>query len=206
MRDYGFIAVSPQYVAANIATNARIALCSFKGRAQGVESASWQDRGGEIKVSQPAVPITDRSYWENRYVLTELQMARQDGTKMTINDVTVNISRSKNIVKTVLTGLDGTIKEYICNGDWEISMSVGIVAIEDGKIVDEYPEEGVREIREFLDTNQALDVSSVFLDLFDINRIVVESCSLKQETWSNRQVVTIKALSDVDYQIKCTEY
>lgn len=206
MKSYGFIPVSPLYITAGVAINARMSLCSFKGRAQGTESASWEGRDGQMAVSQSAIPITDRSYWESRYVLTELQMARQDGTKLTINDVTVSISRAKNIVKTVLTGLNGTIKEYICNGDWEISMSVGIVATEDGKIVDEYPQEGIREIRKFLDENQALDVSSPFLDLFDINRIVIDSCSLKQETWSNRQVVTIKALSDTDYQIKCTEY
>jgi len=206
MRGYGFLPVSPLYIAAGIATNARVVLCSFKERGKGSEAASWEGRGGELSVSQPALPITDRSYWESRYVLTELQMARQDGSKMTINDVTVSISRAKNIVKTVLTGLDGTIKEYICNGDWELNMSVGIVATEDGKIIDEYPEEGIRTIRQFLDENKALDVSSPFLDLFDINRIVIESCSLKQETWSNRQVVNIKALSDVDYQIKCTEY
>lgn len=206
MKGYGFVPVSPLYVAAGIATRARIALCAFKNSAEGKETAQWDGCGGALQTQSPAIPITDRSYWEGRYALTELELAMQSGEKITINDVTVSVSRAKNIVKTVLVGLDGTIKEYICNGDWEISMTVGIVATENGKIVDEYPTEGIRQMRNFLESNKALEVSSHFLDIFNINHIVVADYCLKQETYSNRQVITIKALSDVDYQIRCTEY
>ena len=104
-------------------------------------------------------------------------------------------------------GLNGTIKEYICNGDYDISISVGIVAVDsNGQIVDEYPKEGIRKIREFLDENKAVDVTSVFLSIFGIGRMVVTRFSLKQETASNRQTIEVRALSDEDYVIKSTEY
>jgi hypothetical protein len=75
-----------------------------------------------------------------------------------------------------------------------------------GQIVDEYPKEGIRKIREFLDENKAVDVTSVFLSIFGIGRMVVTRFSLKQETASNRQTIEVRALSDEDYVIKSTEY
>ena len=93
------------------------------------------------------------------------------------------------------------------NGDYDISISVGIVAVDsNGQIVDEYPKEGIRKIREFLDENKAVDVTSVFLSIFGIGRMVVTRFSLKQETASNRQTIEVRALSDEDYVIKSTEY
>ena len=83
---------------------------------------------------------------------------------------------------------------------------MGIVAVRDGVIVDEYPEEGIREVREFLDENKAIEVSSVFFELFDISRIVVTRFALSQDTHSNRQTIDVKALSDEDYVIKNTDY
>jgi len=80
------------------------------------------------------------------------------------------------------------------------------VAVRDGVIVDEYPEAGIREVKKFLDENQAVKVSSTFFELFGISRIVVSRFSLNQETWSNRQTIDVRAFSDEDYVIKCTEY
>ena len=102
--------------------------------------------------------------------------------------------------------MDGTIKEYVNNGYYDIRINVGIVATEGGRIVDEYTAEGVRTVRGFLHANEALELQSTFFDLFEINRIVITDYSLKQETASNRQVLDIKALSDTDYEIECTEY
>ena len=59
---------------------------------------------------------------------------------------------------------------------------------------------------EFLDENKAVDVTSVFLSIFGIGRMVVTRFSLKQETASNRQTIEVRALSDEDYVIKSTEY
>ena len=91
-------------------------------------------------------------------------------------------------------------------GDYDISISVGIIAVKNGVIVDEYPMEGMQVVKSFLSVNEALEVRSVFLDVFGINRMVVTGFSAKQETHSNRQTIDIKALSDVNYEIKSTEY
>ncbi len=94
------------------------------------------------------------------------------------------------------SGFDIDVARYVAN----------YLGYASGQIVDEYPAEGVRKVREFLDENKAVEVSSEFLKIFDIARMVVTRFSLKQETASNRQTLEVKALSDVDYEIKNTEY
>ena len=105
-------------------------------------------------------------------MLTELAPRREDGRTLRIDDATVNISQEKHIVRTQLVGLRGTIKEYICQGDYSVSLSVGIVAVRDGVIADEYPEQGIRQVRAFLDEDRAVEVSSTFFELFGISRLV----------------------------------
>lgn len=202
----GLSPISFEFIAAGVARRARMALCKLKPSQVSRETPSWDGHGGTPGTVELSVPITDRSYWENRYVLTELTLRKGDGETLVVNDATVTISREKHIVRTTLVGLDGTIKEYICNGDYDISITVGIVAVQDGQIVDEYPEEGIRKVRDFLEENKAVEVASVFFDIFGIDRMVLSRFSIKQETHSNRQVIEIKALSDVDYIIKSTEY
>lgn len=194
------------FIAAGAAQLGRIALCRFQPSQVNAARPSWDGHGEAIDGHEVSVPITDRSYWESRYVLTELTLRREDDRTLVVNDAVVNIVREKHMVRTTLVGLDGTIKEYICNGDYEIGFTVGIVALRDGVIVDEYPEEGIREVREFLDENKAIKVSSVFFDLFGISRLVVTRFALNQDTHSNRQSIDIKALSDEDYVIKNTAY
>ncbi|WP_302258289.1 DUF6046 domain-containing protein [uncultured Alistipes sp.] len=201
-----FQPISFEFVAAGVAQQARLALCRFSPSQKNAERPSWDGHGGEIAGRDLSVPITDPSYWASRYVLTELVLRREDGRTLRIDDATVNISQEKHIVRTQLVGLRGTIKEYICQGDYSVSLSVGIVAVRDGVIVDEYPEEGIREVRAFLDEDRAVEVSSTFFELFGISRLVVSRFSLTQETWSNRQRIDVQAFSDEDYMIKCTEY
>lgn len=202
MRPIGF-----SFVAAGLARRGRLALTRFKPSQINEQRPSWDGHEGSISTTDLTVPITDRSYWENRYVLTELTLCKANKETLTINDAIVSVSMEKQIVRTPLPGLDGTIKEYICNGDFDIGITVGIVAVDaEGNIIDEYPEEGIRRVRSFFDEKQSIGVESKFLDLFGISRMVVTNFSLTQNTASNRQVIEVRALSDVDYVIRSTDY
>ena len=198
----GLSPISFEFVAAGVARRARVALARLVPSRVNKEAPSWEGHGGAPEGAEVATPITERTFWESRYVLTELTLCKEDGETLVVNDAVVTVTQEKHIVRTTLVGLNGTIKEYICNGDYDISISVGIVAV----IVDEYPEEGIRKVREFLDENKAVEVTSVFLSIFGIGRMVVTRFSLKQETASNRQTIEVRALSDEDYVIKSTEY
>ena len=90
---------------------------------------------------------------------------------------------------------------------FQLEISVGIVAVDDkNEIVDQYPESAMNTLNEILSENKSLEVSSVFLDVFGINKIVVTGFSAAQMTYANRQVVDISALSDDDYIIQSTDY
>lgn len=170
------------------------------------ESPSWDGRENSISPSEVKSPITDESFWAGRYVLCELVFENSKGKRLVMNDAVVAISRSKNIVTTQMVGMNGTVKEYINDGDYSLNIVVGVAAVRDGVIVDEYPEKGLEELREFLDNNEALEIHSKFLEIFDINYIVVKSFSVSQDTASNYQSVSISAVSDEEYNIYSTDY
>ncbi|MDR2131022.1 MAG: DUF6046 domain-containing protein [Odoribacteraceae bacterium] len=198
--------VSYQFIAAGAARQARVSLAWLRPARVNVDP-SREGHGGAPATVELAVPITDRSYWEGRHALTELALRKEDGETLVINDAVVSVTREKRVVRTALVGLDGTIKEYVSNGDHEVSIAIGIVAVDaGGRITDEYPEEGIREVKKFLDENRAIEASSVFLSIFGIERLVVTRFSLVQSTGSNRQTIEVRALSDEDYVIKSTGY
>lgn len=196
-----------QFIAAGAARQARAALFRLKPSQVNKELPSWEGHGGTIATAGLTIPITDRSYWEGRYILTEITLRKEDGETLMINDATVNITREKHMVRTTLVGLEGTIKEYIANGDYDIGITVGITTVNDeGQIIDEYPGDGIRKVKEFLEENKAIEVTSIFFEIFGIDRMVITRFSLNQDTHSNRQVIDIKALSDESYIIKSSEY
>lgn len=197
--------VSFMFVAAGAAIQAKGALYRFNPSRTG-QSPSWDGRENGITPRDLTSPITDKSFWEGRYALCELTFENSKGERLVMNDAVVAISRSKNIVTTQMVGMNGTVKEYINDGDYSLNIVVGVAAVRDGVIVDEYPADGLRELRAFLDDNEALSVHSEFLDVFDINSIVVKSFSVSQDTASNYQSVSISAVSDEEYNIYSTDY
>lgn len=146
-------------------------------------------------------------YWLGRTALTDIVVKVPGDGLLLINDATVSVSLQKEVVKTALVGRAGTIKEYITDGDYQLSISVGIVAVDnEGRICDQYPERAVAQLREILERPEALEVSSAFLDLFGITHLAVTGFSARQMTHSNRQVIEITALSDTEYVIESNDY
>lgn len=190
---------------AGAATQLRGMLYRFQPSRTG-ESPDWTRQDGQFPTEGATSPITDKSFWMGRYLLCTLLLEREDGERLEINDAVVSLTRKRNIVSTSMVGMDGTVKEYINEGDYDIEIAVGIQAVRDGRIVDEYPSEGIRELRKFLDDKAAIGVYSEFLSLFDIDKMVVTEVKLTQNTASNYQTLAIKAVSDKDYNVYSTEY
>ena len=170
------------------------------------QSPNWDGHGEDISTHTAGQPLTDRSYWEGRYVLCELRIENEAGEGMTLSDAVVSVSRERRIVSTALVGRDGTVKEYINEGDWQISIAVGLQGMENGAIADVWPDESVRELRKLLEAKEALRVQSPFLDVWSISRMVVKSVSATQGTDSNYQALSISAVSDEDYEIFSNDY
>lgn len=197
--------LSFQLTAASLATQAKSLLYRLHAERKN-PAPSRAERGGTLTTHEVGTPITDRSYWEGRYVLCSLTLRRADGRQMTIPDAVCSLTRQRNIVTTAMVGMDGTIKEYINEGDYQINLLLGIAAMQGGVQVDEYPEAELRELRLLLDEKAALDVHSEFLAIFDIDHIVIKDYTVEQSTESNYQMVSISAVSDEVYNLLSTEY
>lgn len=198
--------ISFKFVAVGLAQQAKGLVYRFKpGRT--APSPNWNNEDGAVVQGHDvASPYTAPHFWQDRYALCLLTFEKDSGERLVMNDAVVAITRSKNIVSTALAGMDGTVKEYINMDDYQIRIAVGVQAQRDGVLVDEYPEDGIRQLRSFFDVNEAINVQSAFLDIFDIDRIVITGFSLVQSTESNCQDIEINALSDGDYNVYSTEY
>ena len=199
-RGYKFVAIT----AATVGTRLKGALYRFGETGRG--EVDWSGTGGKANTHDAGTPITDRTYWEGRYALCVLTLENSKGERLTIDNAIVSVSQQKQIVTTQVVGRRGTVKECISDGDYAVNISVGIQPIEDGTIKDEYPIDGVRELRKFLTESESLRVQSTFLDLWEITRIVVKSFNATQATASNYQQVQITADSDEEYNVYSTEY
>lgn len=125
--------------------------------------------------------------------------------KFTFNECLIMISQPKNIVTTPMQGRNGTVKEYIADDDYQISLQAAVDNYLGNELTDErfdYPKTKVKELIEILKLLLELIVLSEFLAMFNANSVVVKEFSLFQETHSNRQSVNIELLSDEPYEIK----
>ncbi len=89
------------------------------------------------------------------------------------NEPIITISGQNTIVKTVIAGAKGTVKEWISADDYSIKIQ-GLIINEQS---DDYPEEMVRKIRTICEKRESVEVDNRLLTMFDIHQVVIESYS-----------------------------
>ena len=115
--------------------------------------------------------------------------------------VLMSVNQSKTIIKTAIQGRPGTVKEYISDGDYSISINGALF----GESQDIYPEDQLIELLEVLKAPVAIKVESEFLSYFDIDEIVIENYDCDQKKGSrNAQPFKITALSDTPIELRNT--
>lgn len=117
----------------------------------------------------------------------------------------ITINQSKNILTTPIQGRDGTIKEYISDGDFVITISGLIVgqSLSSGqsftmqKIGNKYPSEDVKALFNICKVKSTVQINSQFLNRFNINDVVITNYSFDQVAGKyNTQIFEINLLSD----------
>jgi hypothetical protein len=103
------------------------------------------------------------------------------------------VTQERNIVTTPVNGRDGTVKEYISDGDYAISLKGKIVGL--GYL---YPLVAVQNLLKVCRAKIAVDVESPYLrEVFGITRMVIASDRLWQEEGvEGEQMFEIMALSE----------
>jgi Domain of unknown function (DUF6046)/Phage integrase SAM-like domain len=146
----------------------------------------------------------------NRYACTKKRMACGAGAYtdnknklVRFNDiklvnVLINVSQRKNIDETEIHGMDGTIKEYIGMGDYELSI-VGSLDGPNGH----YPIDQVNALQQLCKAACAVDVVSRYLQNLDIHSIVIKEFAYDQEPGGySSQKFSMEAISDVPILIQ----
>lgn len=127
-----------------------------------------------------------------------------DGKRIVIADLNlgvalIDVSQSKNEIETPIQGRNGTIKEYISDGDYVLNIR-GVIA---SNAQDSYPEDLVKHLIQFCNAPVSIPVASNLLDLFGIHNIVIKDFAFPQNE-GMRNVVNfqLSCLSDTPFEIK----
>ena len=115
--------------------------------------------------------------------------------------VIMTIQMTKNIVATPIQGRDGTVKEYVSDGDYVINVK-GRFDNSNGA----YPQNQMIELAKALRAPVPLKINSWFLLLLGIDTIVVQSMDIPQEEGGySKQLWEFNALSDTSFEIAATQ-
>lgn len=127
-----------------------------------------------------------------------------------IDTLMMDISQERNIIRTQISGRNGTIKQFISDGDFIINCQ-GIIS---GKSSEENsgfsvqsvtgaPEEEIRKLKAICSIPREIEVISEFLDFFDITTVVISAPSFAQKEGSRGEIFfQLQMYSDTPIELK----
>jgi hypothetical protein len=144
------------------------------------------------------------SYFGNLvYGKLQLRLRSSDGDAFTkvpagqnaliLENAIVDLNIPKTIVKTPITGRDGTVKEYIQDGDVEVTVS-GVLVSEKGSTA--RPMAAIDALRSVAKLRRALTIDHILLERIGVEALVIESLSLPAHQYMNAQTFVLRCLSD----------
>lgn len=129
---------------------------------------------------------------------TDSNGVKHDWPFLQFDTVLLTVDQPKNIVKTPIQGRNGTVKEYISDGDYVVNIKVVIIG-KRGVM----PLQEISDLKKALDAPVALAVNSRFLQNMGIDNLVVERYSAPQlEGGYHFQPFELFCLSDEPIELK----
>jgi hypothetical protein len=169
---------------------------NYKGRVQ----SYTPDKG--LYASPLGTPVMqDLTFGAAIYIDRATRQPRRTRPITFINFL-LRVSQSKKIVKTEIQGMRGTVKEYIGEDDWQITIN-GLLVGENGK----NPTEDTVALKNILTVNAltpfSIPVVCSYLNNLDIFNIVVENFDMEQDPGGySKQRFTINAISEADFLLQ----
>jgi len=127
---------------------------------------------------------------------------------LTLLEPIIEISAEKNIIKTAIQGRIGTVKEFISEGDFVISVKC---IINEAKEVDEAirrylpPYQELSKYYDLFQQSIALPVECKLLQIFGINNVVVTNYNITESGMVNVKNCSINLISDIAPEIQITK-
>lgn len=137
------------------------------------------------------------SYTDANDKLVKVESSTGSLNALVLDTVLITVSQQKNIIKTPIQGRNGTVKEYISDGDYQINIK-GVLTGSNGM----HPYDEVHQLKQILNAPVAVKAVSRWLQNLDVDSIVVDSYSLPQmEGGMSYQAFEINAISDLPVEI-----
>ena len=148
---------------------------------------------------ETTTPDKQLQFRDKGLVFGAVQFTDIDGLDMVISSVLMDVTQERNIIVTNIQGRDGSVKEYISNGDYTVVLRGAIVQVD----ANSYPKTEVERLHNILKQKISIPVVSGFLDQFGIRNLTVLSFSFPQkEGFNNTQLFEIRAISDDEINVR----
>lgn len=121
-----------------------------------------------------------------------------DYDEFKLQSVRFILNQEKNIVRTQISGRNGTVKEYNNDGDYLIALNADINEKENI-----FPAEQLQQFQELKKVPNSVSVVSKILNgIFDIDNVVITEFALNPNTGKGNVVISINLESDIPFDIK----
>jgi hypothetical protein len=117
-----------------------------------------------------------------------------------LDSAVVSWNLPRNIVKTALQGRDGTVKEFIANGDYSIAIS-GLICSNKAS----YPLDRVIELDKFCKKNSSITIVHEVLNALGVFEIVIDSYDAPKSPYINCQQYSLMCSSDTPIELKVND-
>lgn len=110
----------------------------------------------------------------------------------------ITVNKVKNIVKTKVQGRSGTVKEFISDGDYNVTIR-GILSNDNS---DDKPYDLISQLNNLANINEAIEIQSRFLNKLGIFSIVIEQVQYMNSKYVNFQPYQLICSSDIPIELE----
>jgi len=162
---------------------------------------------GQINAGQSDTPLLYKSELGTQVMAdvtfksvswTDVKGKRHVTKQQTFQAILIDLTFPRNIVKTEIQGRNGTVKEYIGEGDAQIAFR-GVITGQNGQ----YPESKVQDLMQLLKAPIPIEVICSYLNNKGVFSIVFEDRTLSQEEGGySYQTFSLNAISDIPIELQ----
>jgi len=114
----------------------------------------------------------------------------------------IEVNRPKIIVETQVQGRNGSVNEYICDGNYEITITGAVI----GKHSNVPPRDEIFRLMEVINAPVSIKIYSNFLDYFQIYTVIIKDHKFTQiEGTRNAVSFTLNCISEEPFEIQYNE-
>lgn len=150
-------------------------------------AAEPDDKVGVSALGTPVksnIVFKEITYETREGVEEELTDPNVDGGFLRLDDVIFMAENRKEIKRTKVPGSNGTVTEYISDGDYTVRIAGKLVNHED----DQRPKQLIKKLERVAAAEVPIEITCPFLNLLGIDQLVIDSRRIEEERGSANQV------------------